>query len=270
MRTSVLAAGGVALALALSACGGDSDSNSADGGSGGNANNAQFSDISQLVASAQEQASVSKSSKFSMEMDMAGMKMQANGEGVYDGADTRMRMTMNMQGMDIDMIFVDQTMYMQMPENMNPDPSKPWIKVTEDASAAMGQNFDQMTEQNDPTKMLEQIEQAGGKITNTEQTQLDGQDVTHYTIEMDLSKASGMMGGDAGAAASFPEGTMIPMELYLTGDNLPVQIVMDMSSLSEQFGGTGNMKMVMKYSDWGTPVEVEAPPAEQVGEMPTN
>ncbi len=267
MRTSVLAAGGVALALALSACGGDSNDTglpigNGDGGSG------QFQDLSSLIASAQEQANKSRSSNFTMEMDMAGTKMQAQGQGVYAGDDTAMTMTMDMQGMSMEVIFVDKTMYMKMPEGMNPDPSKPWVKMTADHPAMAGQNFDQMTEQSDPTKTLEQLQQAGGEIKSTKQTQLDGQQVTQYTVELDLSKAGAML-GDESAAAAIPEGTLIPVELYMNGDNLPVRIEMNMDAVAQSAGAPGGAKMVMTYSDWGTAVDIQAPPADQVGEMPS-
>ncbi|CAM2930109.1 hypothetical protein SAXI111661_09010 [Saccharomonospora xinjiangensis] len=266
MRTSVLAAGGVALALALSACGGETSGTGLPGGNGsGDAGSTQFSDLSSLIASAQEQTNKSQSSKFSMEMEASGMKIQAEGQGRYAGQDTAMSMTMDMQGMSFDVIFVDNTMYMKMPEGMNADPSKPWVKMTsEDAAAMGGQSFDQMTEQNDPTKVLEQLEQAGGEIKNTKETEVNGQQATQYTVEVDLSKAGALL-GDESTAGSIPEGTIIPVELYLNGDNLPVRVEMDMQSLAQ----AGGAKIVMNYSDWGTPVDITAPPADQVGEMPS-
>lgn len=279
MRTSVLAAGGVALALVLSACGGDGDSKDSalPGGDNGANSGAVFSDISQLVASAQEQTNKSQSSSFTMEMDMGGMRMQAQGEGVYAGANTQMFMTMQMdmpelQGMGMDnmnveMILDGQTMYMKMPSDLNPDPSKPWVKMS--MGEAMGsQNFDQMAQQSDPTKMLEQLQQAGGEITGTEQTTLDGQNVTRYTIELDLSKAGDMV-GDPSIASAIPEGTMIPLELYLNGENLPVRVEMNMDEFIQSAGvpGLDSAKMVMTYSDWGKPVNIQTPPADQVTDM---
>ncbi|WP_197318546.1 hypothetical protein [Saccharomonospora sp. NB11] len=268
MRTSVLAAGGVALALALSACGGD-DSSSNNGLPGGSGNGGAFGDLSSLVASAQEQTTQSSSSKFTMEMNMGGQSITAQGEGIYSGENTAMSMTMDMGGQSMDMIFVDNVIYMKMPEGLNPDPSKPWIKMTAEDAAGMGQDFDQMTEQSDPSKTLEQLQKAGGEIKDTKETEIDGQKVTQYTVELDLSKAGEML-GDESAAASIPAGTMIPVELYLNSDNLPVRIEMNMGAVAEAAGAPGgDAGIVMTYSDWGTPVDIKAPPADQVGEMPS-
>lgn len=268
MRTSVLAAGGVALALALTACGGD-DSSGGDALTGGNGNGGAFSDLSSLVASAQEETAKSSSSKFTMEMSMGGQTITAEGEGRYSGDETAMSMTMNMAGQSMDMLFVDNVMYMKMPEGMNPDPSKPWIKMTAEDAAAQGQDFSQMSQQSDPTKTLEQLQQAGGEIKNTQETEVNGEQATQYTIELDLSKAGGMLGGDEQATASIPEGTMIPVELYLNGDNLPLRVEMNMDAVAEAVGAPTGGKMVMNYTDWGTPVDIQAPPADQVGEMPS-
>ncbi|WP_298179702.1 hypothetical protein [Saccharomonospora sp.] len=281
MRTSVLAAGGVALALVLTACGddgGDSNDSALQGGNNSSSSASPFSDISQLVASAQEQTNKSQSSSFTMEMDMAGMKMQAQGEGVYSGTNPQMSMTMQMdmpaeaqaQGMgsmSVEMIMDGQDIYLKMPSEANPDPSKPWMKMSVGEDMG-GQNLDQMAQQSDPTKMLEQLQQAGGEIVNSEQTTLDGQDVTHYTIELDLSKAGDMV-GDPSVAAAIPEGTMIPLELYLNGENLPVRLEMNMDELMRSTGmpGAGSATTVMTYSDWGKPVNIQAPPADQVAEM---
>ncbi|PRX49068.1 hypothetical protein B0I33_103101 [Prauserella shujinwangii] len=278
MRKTALAASGFALVLALGACG-DSEGGTASpvGGDSGNGSSL-FSDAQALVAAASEQTSQSKSSKFTMEMDMAGQKISANGEGVYDGANSKMAITMNMGGQTMEMRLVDRTMYMKLPgEAAAQMGGKEWVKVSADGtdplSQQLGSSFDQMAEQSDPSKVLDQIKQAG-EITNSEETTLDGQDVTHYTIELDFAKIADQYG-----AAGVSEEQMkqladkvgkLPMELWLNGDNLPVQVSMDMAKVMEAAGAPAGQggSMLMKYTDWGAPVNVEAPPADQVGEFP--
>lgn len=272
MRKTTLAAGGVALALALAACGGGDDS--ANGGnplpSGGSG---LFSNVEQLVANASAKTEESQSAKFTMEMTMMGQQMTAQGEGVFAGGDSKMSMTMDAQGQTIEMRFLDNTMYMKMPEELTAQAGgKPWVKISPDGddplSQAMG-NMDQTAEQSDPRKILDQIKQAG-EITKSEETTLDGQDVTHYWIEIDLAKASDMAGLPEDQAQQMAEKMgKLPMELWLNSDNLPVQITMDMGKVMESAGMSGQGgEMVMKYSDWGAPVNIEAPPADQIGEMP--
>lgn len=51
---------------------------------------------------------------------------------------------------------------------------------------------------------------------------------------------------------------------------LPVQVTEDMTEQMKAAGvpGSGASTVTMKYSDWGTTtVDVQAPPADQVGEL---
>ncbi|OZM73704.1 hypothetical protein CFN78_09330 [Amycolatopsis antarctica] len=282
MRKTAIAAGGFALVLALSACGGgDNGTDQASPAIGGGS--ALFGNAQELVQAAESKTQNSKSSKFSMDMSMAGMTIAAKGEGRYDGENSAMSMTMDMMGQQIEMRFVDRAMYMKMPQGMGGTADKPWIKISADGtdpmSQQMGGQFDQLTEQSDPTKMLEYIKQAG-TITNSETTQLDGQETTHYSIDLDFDKMIDLApGGLEKEQAEQMRGKIgvIPMELWLNSEQLPVQITMDMGAITKAAmeaagapagGAPTEGKMTMKYSDWGAEVDVAAPPADQVGEMP--
>lgn len=271
MRKTALAAGGFALVIALTGCSGGDD---ASGGASGDAPS-PFGSAQELVRVASEQTEKSKSSKFTFEMSMAGQAFSGSGEGLYDGPDTAMAMVMDVSGQSMEMRFVDKAMYMKLPASSGMTAEgKPWVKIAaggdDPMSKAMGDSFDQMAEQNDPSKILEQIEKAG-TIKNTEQVELNGEPTTHYSIEMDLKKLAEQMPDSAGAKAlEQVQGkvTTLPMELWLNSEQLPVQVVMDMSKIAEAAGQpAAGGKMTMKYSDWGAPVNVEAPPADQVGEL---
>ncbi|EHR52542.1 hypothetical protein SacmaDRAFT_4356 [Saccharomonospora marina XMU15] len=278
MRKSALAASGFALVLALSACGGGTEGGTAIG-TGGDSGGGLFTSTQDLVQAATERTNESQSSKFTMEMDMAGQQMTANGEALYAGADSKMSMSMEMQGQSFEIRLVDKAMYMKMPDELASQmDGKTWIKISADGtdplSQQLGGTFDQMAEQSDPRKTLEYVQQAG-EITKSEETTLDGQDVTHYWIELDYAKISDDMAESSGitkeqAKQLADKVGKLPMELWLNGDNLPVQVSMDMGKIAESMGAPGQGgSMVMKYTDWGAPVNVEAPPADQIGEMPS-
>jgi hypothetical protein len=218
-------------------------------------------------------------------MDMGGgQQMTGQGEGRYEGEDSAMTMTMDMGGQQMEMRFVDKALYLKMPEGMpGADPGKPWIKIEpggdDPMSRALG-DMDQMADQNDPRKILEQVEKAGTITATNEDAELDGQDATHYTVDLELAKiAEDNPGG-------MPEETLreiqeagvdtIPMELWLNDDDLPIQVVMDLSELvsaaaesSGQEAPQGIGAMTMKYTDWGADVDVTAPADDEIGEMPT-
>jgi len=283
MRRTALAAGGLALILALSACSGTTGGTALPAGAAGadtkSGSSSLFSDPLQLVAAAKAGTEKSKSSKFSMEMNVAGMSVKASGQGRYDGANTAMSMSMDLLGQQMEMRMIGQTIYMKMPEQMRASTgsTKPWTKVSLDdstpAGKALSENYSQLAEQNDPSKMLEQIQKAG-TIKKSEATTLNGEPANHYTVDIDLAKIADQMPAglpDEAKTQLAGKDVHFPMDLWVNADQLPMQIVMDMTALGTALGGAqggqlGEMKMTMKYTDWGVPVDIAAPPADQVGE----
>lgn len=267
MRKALIAAGGLALALTLGACGDNSI-----GGSG----TAAFDNAQSLVAAAKESTAEAKTAKFTMDFSFGRQSMNAAGEGRFDGVNSAMKMTMRVMGQNMEMRLVDEMMYLKMPGGMpGAESGKAWIKMS--MTDLPGGNTAAL-ENSDPAKMLETLVQTGN-ITSSEQTQLDGVDTTHYTIDVDVAKMMESVGeADARTQQKMKEMGVktVPMELWLNSDNLPVQVVMDMTEmmgkLAKESSGSvpsGPAKMTMKYTDWGTEVDVDAPPADQVSEFDT-
>lgn len=278
MRKSALAASGFALALALSACGGGGGEGS-DGvfGAGGDSGNGLFSSPQALVQAAKEGTNESQSVKFTMELGASGRQMTATGEALFAGADTAMAISVQGQGNNVEMRMVDNTVYMNMPELASATGGKTWVKMSGDGNDTnqLAQQFGGTFDQSDPRNMLGWIEQAGD-ITKSEETTLDGQDVTHYWIDLDYAKIAEQVGPNAGVTkdqAKTATGKVgkLPMEVWLDGDNLPVQMSMDLGKVAEATGAPaqGGSSMVIKYTDWGGPVNVQAPPADQIAETPS-
>jgi hypothetical protein len=277
MKKASLAAGAVALVMALSACGGGASTpGNAKALSDDTTLGSPFGDASALAIAASNGTQKAKSSKFTMEMNGGGQSVKGQGQARFDGNNTAMAMTMDVQGQQMEIRLLEKTLYIKVPEAQRSalGTDKPWVKIvpggTDPMSKAIGGSFDQMTQQSDPSKMLEQISKAG-KITKSEQTQLDGQPANHYTIDIELAKlADQMPGGLPQEAKAQLQGKDIhfPMDVWVNSDQLPLQIVMDMSSMMQALGApasAGSMKVTAKYTDWGAPVDVQAPPADQVG-----
>lgn len=269
MRKALIAAGGLALALTLGACGDKI---------GGTAT--AFDQAPDLVAAAKESAAEKKTAKITMDMNMGIMTMKGNGQARFDGANTAMAMTMQVMGQSVEMRMLDKTMYMKLPAGMpGSDPAKPWAKMSMADLAGAGQNLDKMMEQSDPTKTLELLQQSG-TIVSSEETQLDGQSATHYKVDVDFAKAMEQFGAGAAGAAELEEMKKagikkMPIDVWLSDDNLPLQFEIQLGDIlkkvSQQQGqtmppGMEQAKMTMKYTDWGGPVTIEAPPADQVGD----
>ncbi|GAA1234120.1 hypothetical protein GCM10009676_17090 [Prauserella halophila] len=275
MRKTSLVAGAAALVLTLSACGGGDDNAAGSGGSAeGNGGNGAsvgnlFEDASTLADTASQSTSTEKTTKFTGTMSVGGQEISYTGEGEF-GDEPKVAMTMSMPGagQEIETRIIGQTMYMNM--------GGTWMKGDLDA---LGQGGAQGAEMNDPTKMLE-FAQKAGEITGSERTTLDGQETTHYTLDLDFKKLAEEMDQMTGTSQGMLEDVdaTVPMEIWLNGEDLPVKVTMDMGEMMKKFaekaGGNpqmanGGMQVESTYSDWGAPVNVEEPPADQVQEMPS-
>lgn len=255
MRKALIAGGALALALTLGACGDDNKSGGPLGEQpGGTSEGGVFKDARGLIGAAKEGTSKAKSVKFTMDGTMGGQQMKGNGEAAFDGSASKTTMIMQLGGQQIEVRQLGNTMYMKGVPGT--DPSKPWMKMQIDKIPGLSESM----QRSDPSKVLDYLLEAGAEIKKTEKTEVDGQPATHYSIEVDTKKFLEKMLGQAmpdSAAGNLP--AKMQVELYVNADNLPVRVDTDMGTMG---------KMTTKYTDWGTPVTVEEPPAGQVGEMP--
>jgi len=273
VRKSLLAAGTVAAVLLLGACGMQKGAASAAGpqSTGGSAGlSSPFTNANQLVAAAKEGTNKSKSAKFTMRANLLGQSVKSTGQGRFDGANSAMAMTIDTSMGQMEMRLVDKTVYMKLPgaQAAQLGNGKPWLEIDSNGDAPASKVLSgslSAAEQNDPSKTLEQIK--------SEQTTLNGEPVNHYTLDLDFAKTAGQLPGglsDQAMGSLKGKNVHIPMELWLNAEQLPVQIVMDMGPLMQAAGTPtqgGDSKMTVTYSDWGTPVDVQAPPADQVGSL---
>lgn len=284
MRKSLIAAGAIALVMTASACKGDSDSSGAapSNGSpqagasaqpGGQKPGGLFSNAGGLADLVSKNTEKAKTSKMSMTMDMGSMKMTMNGEAEYNGPDSKMKMTMNTMGQNMDMVYINRTIYMKMP--MGGQAGKPWVKMSADQLSKAGNtDLSKQMQQSDPSHFLDMLEK-NGKILSKTPDQVDGQTATKYAAEVDITKMMASVGEKTPPGVDMSKIKPIPMNVWLNSDNLPLQIEMDMGAMMKQIGqssgqkmpaGMDKAKMVAKYSDWGQPVNVQAPPASQVSD----
>jgi hypothetical protein len=289
MRKTTLVAAGAALVLTLTACSGNSATGTAEPAGAGSQSQANgssglaspFTDAIQLASASKQGTEKSKSAKFTMEGSAAGQTLSATGAMAIDGADTKFSMTSTAGGETTEMRMVDKVMYIKLPaeEQKQMGTDKSWAKISADGtdpvSQAMGAAMSQSADQSDPSKILDQVAKAG-RIISSDQTDLNGEQVNHYKVELDVAKAIDQFTGQVPAAARDQlneklkgKDIKIPAELWLNKDNLPVQVTMDQGPMMQALGapGSGDAKFTMKYSDWGTTVDVAAPPAEQVVDL---
>jgi hypothetical protein len=175
--------------------------------------------------------------------------------------------------------FVDGTLYARLPGSLLARLShgRKWISVDLTALSQHGDgSFQQLLTDSpsDPTAMLGFLRGAGGTVTKDGQDTIDGVPTTHYTVDLNLDQA-------AQGQSSATQQSIHVLEQQLGSHTLPAQVWIDDQGqvrrimLHETLKGTagsaqnGNVTVdvTATLSDFGTPVTITAPPADQTADL---
>lgn len=143
-------------------------------------------------------------------------------------------------------VMVDGTSYVQLP--MGGGSSQKWFK-TDLQDLAGGAGIDVPT---DPEGGFALLEPGIEEVTYVGEEEVGDDDTDHYEYTVDVTKTD-----MAGVAPQMPE--TIDVDVWLDEENRVRKQVQDMGALGTSTNESFN---------WGTDVEIEAPPADQVSEMP--
>ena len=149
-------------------------------------------------------------------------------------------------------IMLDKTIYLQRAENA-------WLRFPS-SRPEVSQLANSMIGQADVGRQIEKL-RAAGTVTAVADESLEGRPATRYAIEADVAKLIDAE-PDAVLKASLKalrdQGTTkIPYTLWIDRANLPVRITVD-----------GPASATTTYTRWGEPVDVLAPPADQITDAP--
>jgi hypothetical protein len=245
----VLVAGGVSTAVVL-------------GGSGD-------ASAQEAVATAAAQTMNSQSADMSMSIDVSilGMHENVSANGAMDFAHKVGTMTMtipvNGQQYTEQEIVDGSTVYVNIGGlGGGLAPTKPWVSVPTGQLNNSSSGLNTL----DPTSMLQQLQTAGGTVTSLGQTTYDGTSVTEYAATLPASAMMGEIGKLPSSLQQGVSGLNLPdmhMNIYVTQDHLLKAL--SVPSYSVSFSGqTVSMDMTLVLSNYGVPVNVTPPPADQV------
>lgn len=275
MRKTAVALSAFALAITLGACGGNGGSGDAkdNGGANGGGSVAAAS-LADLAKSIGDKTAETNTAHVKITADAAGQKIDGEGDVKFAAQDVAMSMTMSTPEGDMSMVLLDKVFYIKLPQEI--EAGKSWIKIDSTSdnpiAKALGGMTEQMSKNADPRATLEQFQESG-EITDTKEETIDGQKTTHYTITVDVEKMAANQADPTMKKAL--EDTIkaglkdFPVAVWINEDDLPVRFALDMPMPDPSGSGANTtMKMQMDYSAWGEPVEIAAPAADQVAEMP--
>jgi len=263
MRRTALSAVVLVLGAMLGAC---------DGGT-----TVSFADARALADGAAS-ATDGKAAKFATDVTAGTMRSKSQGQARVARTGTALAMTTDFLGEPLELRLVDKIVFVKVPESAREDVpgGKPWVKVSPDGadpfSQVAGGSIDQLAKQNDPGRALDQVRRAG-TLTESGRAELDGVSTERYRLDVDMAALGGdLPAGLSAEAVGELHGKLgkIPMEVWLDDAHQPVQIVLDLAPVLAASGvpDSAMARIVTRYSDWGTQADIQAPPPEEIGEIP--
>jgi hypothetical protein len=213
-------------------------------------------------------------------------KLSSSGQGVEDLSAQAADLTLNLPGSTqaIEERLVSGNLYLQLPplaRSQIPG-NKPWAKIDLDALAQQKAGTNLLALEgggsSNPTDILGSLEGVSDNAADVGTANVGGVSTTHYAATVDLSKAASRIGAKAGpkAANFFTE-----LNSQLHTRTLPVDVWVDSQSRVRQLrfmfplptgtarsgGRSGNLTITLGLSEFGVPVQVSTPDADQVADV---
>jgi hypothetical protein len=282
LRSVGLAAAALLAAFALGACGAGSSSSS----SGRSTATTAGKDAASIVAASADATSQAKSARTSMTIDASagGRSFAFTADGAFDFAGRSGVMTMDMGSTGlpgvsgkIEIRIVDGVLYMDMgslfaglsPGGQGALGGKQWVKLdlTTVAGETGASGFGSLGS-SDPTSILDSLRGAGADVQEVGHDVVRGVETTHYRGQIDLSQALAKLPAAereraASALQSLGTGT-VPADVWIDAQGRLRKLAMDYGAAS----GTAQLgKVTLELFDFGTEVDVQAPPADQVTDL---
>ncbi|MET8823236.1 MULTISPECIES: hypothetical protein [Streptomyces] len=273
MKAGAIVVAAVTGSVVLSGCGdGDGSQAERDGASPSASSSAGTQEQGTVeVRAAYDKTAEAESARMTIKMKLAaeGKTITSDGKGVLDLAEGDSVMALTVQDKTIEQRVVDQVLYQKIPGEKALG-GKPWIKIDlEKVAAQQGLSNQQI---GDPAQTAAYARAITDKdVTKAGTEEIDGANTTQYKVSVDVSKLPG------GEQLSKQVGPTLPMHVWLDdkGRLRRQQIEMTLkapASASAKPEGSASpqqlqMSTVMEFSDFGTEVNAEAPPAGQVADM---
>lgn len=211
------------------------------------------------------------------------------GEGVVDFENQAGSTTMQGPLGEVEVRTIGGTAYQRMPEAFRAQMpgQKPWIRM--DLDEMMREQYGaslselQGNASNDPAQQLGYLRGVSDSVEEIGSEEIRGVQTTHYRAEVDLEKAAAEQEGEPARQAyekleqQLGQSTL-PVDVWIDDEGLVrrYEMSMDMplpnpagapSSPDAERGGEAKVTVAQELYDFGTPVSVEPPPADQTADF---
>ncbi|EOD64748.1 hypothetical protein H480_30291 [Amycolatopsis vancoresmycina DSM 44592] len=228
---------------------------------------APVTDIAQLVAAARAGIAEAPSATFGMAAVLGTDTKESTGSLSFDGRTSSL--TMVVDGSEVRVIGRKTFTHTASL------PGKEWIGTDPDSTdpilRAAGAAVPVIVKLPDLGRALEEIERTG-RLVSADQTRLEAGPVNHYVLELDAAKAPELFPEFAeppvdGKPAKITT-AKLPAELWLDAARRPVRFAVDLTAGAPAGAhGDPTLRATTDYRDWGKPVDIQPPPADQVVDL---
>jgi len=188
----------------------------------------------------------------------AGQTQTMTGEARF--SDDGIEMKASSEGPQaMELVLLGQAMYMKSPELGTGDK---WLKIDLSDPDSL---FGMIGKATDPEVMFKALE-TPKKLELVGAEDVDGVATNHYRITVDPAKYVEAMEFPAAMADMLPK--ELVTEMWVDADNLPRKFSQTMEVPAMGGGKPTTSTSEGTYSDFGTDVDIEAPPSSQVTEQP--
>jgi len=252
-----LAAGALLPVLALTAsCGGDEQSAEPES-SGASESSSETSDqpYDEDTIIPAMQAALGDATSATLDMDLTGqMEMSIAGQMLMTEKfeEGEMELTVDLQGQTLELRQVDGLLYISGPPAT---PSGKWVEIDpQDTQNPMAQQFAGLAESGNLTTTFDAFKDGLEEVEYVGEEEIDGEATDHYVFTVDSAKAAEAQG------QMMPQGAPeeLTYDVWLTDDDLMRRVTFEL----------GPVKAVINATDWGEPVEVEAPAQSDIIQAP--
>lgn len=214
----------------------------------------------------------------------APMTFTMRGQGVMDFSGAASSVTTEMFGMgSFEVRQIENTVYMKMPKDFvaQMPGAKPWVEADledlygQQSGSVPGQM--EMGKPQDPTRQLEYLRGVSDSVEKVGTERVRGTQTTHYRAMIDLKKAAAEEGAEAQEAQDEVVEKLgtdkLPVEVWLDDQNRVRRFALDLNVPAPENAASPNAspedatmrtQMVAEYYDFGTSVDVQAPPPDQI------
>lgn len=164
------------------------------------------------------------------------------------------------QLVDIEVVVLDQELFIELPPEAGFEPDKPWVRVTPGGtdwmSRAVGPVAEQLRVSSSPVEQLKATE-AAYTLTGVTEEQRAGEIVLRYAVDIDLDVLSDLTQQGGAEPLPVPPGQTSASYLVDVDDRL-------LESVSTVTVEGQTAVTTTTFSGWGEPVDITAPPAELI------